>query len=70
MQNLIKVHGHKGLSRDAETGGIVNTDRDALLSARRRRKEVLEEKNRISKLEGEVERLTALVEKLLENSEK
>lgn len=63
---LIQVEGHKGLRREERTRAIVNTDREALLAARRRKEQVLKEKERVNNLEAKIERLEKLIESLLE----
>lgn len=67
--DLVKVEGYQGLSRDLTTGAIVNTNRQALLAARRRKQEFLEKDQRLKELEAKVERLTEALEKILEEKE-
>lgn len=64
---LAKVDGHSSLSRDLRTQGIVNTDRAAMLAARKRKEQALREQGRVSELEEKIARLESLVERLLED---
>lgn len=62
---LVKVEGAPGLRRDTQSGAIINTDRDALLAARSVKARKLAEQETIKTLEDKVERLEALLNKLL-----
>lgn len=64
-QTLIKVEGMPGLCREAQSGGVINTDREALLAARRLKEQKLAEREKLENLEAKVERLEALLNKLL-----
>jgi len=57
------------LSKDAVSGGVVNTDRAALVAARQRKKSILEDKDKIKKLEDELNTLKGLVQKLIGESD-
>lgn len=50
----LKVEGYSDLYRDSSSQAIYSTDRDALLAAKRRKKEILAEKQRLDKLEEDV----------------
>jgi len=66
MNNLLHVEGIPGLRKDAQSGGVLNTDREALLAARQLKEQKLGEKAHIDNLEKKVDRLEALLNQLLE----
>lgn len=66
MTDLLRVEGLPALRKDARSGAVINTDREALLEARRIRDQKLKEREHITKLEEKVDRLEALLNKLLE----
>jgi hypothetical protein len=66
MNDLLHVEGIPGLRKDAQSGGVLNTDRDALLAARELQARKLNEKAHIDNLEKKVERLEGLLNQLLE----
>lgn len=63
---LLQIEGNPSLSKDAQTGGVINTDREALMAARRLKDERLAEINKVKNLESKVDELTELVKRLLE----
>lgn len=65
--SLLHVEGLPGLRKDARSGGILNTDREALLEARRLKERKLNEQQHITNLENKVEMLEAMLNKLLED---
>jgi hypothetical protein len=69
MDNLQKIEGYSSLRKDAQTSAVVNTDREALLMARKRRDQVLAEKQQITTLEDKVAELEKLVRQLLEGKQ-
>lgn len=66
MNDLLHVEGIPGLRKDAQTGGVLNTDRDALLAARALKEQKLNEKAHLENLEKKVDRLEGLLNQLLE----
>lgn len=67
--NLIKVEGHNSLRKDAQTGAVVNTDRESLMAARRRRDAILAEREKVKSLEDKVAQLESLLNKIIESSQ-
>jgi len=63
---LYKVEGHAGIQKDVNTGAVLNTDREALLAARRRREAIIAERSKVKSLEEKVETLERLLNELLE----
>lgn len=66
MIKPLKVKGHDKLSKDAQSGGIINNDTDSLAAARAARRKILEDKQKISSLEQRVSDLEAMFKRLLE----
>lgn len=64
--SLLHVEGLPDLRKDAQTGGVLNTDREALLAARQLKQQKLDEKAHIDNLEKKVDRLETLLNQLLE----
>lgn len=62
---MIKVKGHPDLYRDSTSNGIYNSDRDSLLIAKRRKKEILDEKQRIDNIENEVKEIKDTMKEIL-----
>lgn len=68
MAKYLKVDGHPGLVRDAESGAILNINtheiekRKVLRSAKRK------ERERVDKLESEIGEIKSLLQQLLEKS--
>lgn len=62
----LKVEGHSNLYRDSSSGGIYNSDRTGLMAAKRRKKELMEEKKRIETLENEVKDIKTSLDMILE----
>tara|TARA_Y100000389_G_C17444048_1_gene510450 strand:- start:237 stop:446 length:210 start_codon:yes stop_codon:yes gene_type:complete len=64
----INVDGHKGLVRDKSNGAILNTNKEEIEAARKRKAERLSKEKEIIDLKNEVHdiknMLTKLVEKL------
>ena len=54
MSNYLKVEGHDSLVRDPSTMAIVNTDRNALIAYQKKKQKLLDEKERISRHEQEI----------------
>ena len=65
MRNLLRVDGHDKLSKDAQTGGVVNTDVDGLNAARAAKRKLLESRNKIESLEDRVKKLESLIEQII-----
>lgn len=65
--DLLHVEGMPALRKDAQSGAVINTDREALLAARRLKEARLAEQDKVKNLEEKVDRLTALLEQLLED---
>lgn len=64
--HLLHVEGFSGLRKDAQSGGILNTDREALLMARQLKERKLNERAHLENLERKVERLEGILSQLLE----
>lgn len=64
--DLLKVEGHNSLRKDAQTGAVVNTDRESLIAARRRRDAILAEREKVKTLEDKVAKLESLIQQLIE----
>lgn len=62
----LKVEGHSDLYRDPTTQGIYNTDRAALLTAKRIKKEKLEEKQRLDKMEEKISTIESTMTSILD----
>ena len=64
----INVEGHKGLVRDKSSGAILNTNKEEIEAARKRKAERLSKEKEIIDLKNEVHdiknMLTKIVEKL------
>lgn len=65
MMDLLHVEGIPSLRKDAQTGGVINNDREALLAARRLKESRLAEIGKVKDLESRVDELTELVNRLL-----
>lgn len=63
---LHKVEGHASIQKDVNTGAVLNTDREALLAARRRREAILAERNKVKSLEEKIDILERALNELLE----
>lgn len=62
---MLKVKGHPDLYRDSTSNGIINSDREALLIAKRRKQEILQEKQRIDNIEIEVKEIKDTLKEIL-----
>ncbi len=62
---MLKVKGHPDLYRDSTSKGIINSDREALLIAKRRKQEILQEKQRIDNIEMEVKEIKDTLKEIL-----
>ncbi len=66
--SYIKIEGHKGFVRDKRSGAIINTNKEEIEAARRRKAERLNKDKELSDLKDEVsdikKMLTKIVEKL------
>ena len=66
--NYVKVEGHKGYIRDKSSGAILNTNKEEIEAARKRKAERLDKDRELSDLKDEVsdikKMLTKIVEKL------
>lgn len=64
----VKVEGHKGYIRDKSSGAILNTNKEEIEAARKRKAERLSKDRELSDLKDEVsdikKMLTKIVEKL------
>lgn len=63
--DLINIEGIPSLCKDAQTGGVINNDREALLAARRLKEARLAEIDKVKNLESKVDELTELVKRLI-----
>lgn len=57
MKNLIPVEGKPNLYRDKNTGAIINTDTIAYKQHLKHTQNILQEKNRIDKIETDVQEI-------------
>lgn len=64
MGNLVKVEGHGSLRKDAQTSAVVNIDKEALIAAKKRKKAILDEKDRIVNLEARIQKLEKIIAQL------
>lgn len=62
---MLKVKGHPDLYRDTTSNGIYNSDRESLLVAKRRKMEILNEKQRIDNIENEVKEIKDTMKEIL-----
>tara|TARA_B100000965_G_C19587052_1_gene756223 strand:- start:1239 stop:1448 length:210 start_codon:yes stop_codon:yes gene_type:complete len=66
--NYVKVEGHKGYIRDKSSGAILNTNKEEIEAAKKRKAERLSKDRELSDLKDEVsdikKMLTKIVEKL------
>lgn len=62
----LKVEGHSNLYRDSSSGSIYNSDRNGLMAAKRRKKELMAEKERIETLENDVKEIKSSIDAILE----
>ena len=66
--SYIKIEGHKGFVRDKKSGAIINTNKEEIEAARKRKAERLNKDKELSDLKDEVsdikKMLTKIVEKL------
>jgi len=62
---MLKVKGHPDLYRDSTSNSIINSDREALLIAKRRKQEILQEKRRIDNIEMEVKEIKDTLKEIL-----
>lgn len=63
--DLIQVEGNPALRKDAQTGAVINNDREALLAARRLKDQRLAEINKVNELEDKVAKMELLLKQLL-----
>ena len=71
--DLLKVDGHAGLARDAQSGAIININKREAEAARERRKKKLEAKTKkemleqqVNTLQSEVSDIKVMLTKILE----
>ena len=67
---MIRVEGHNNLYRDPKSNAIVNTNKEQIRRAREARKKAIAERDRIDRLEEKVDKLTELMEALLNGIDK
>lgn len=60
-----RVKGHDGLMKNTSNGAVINTDSAALRAFKARREAERAHNDRIEKLENKVDKLTELLEKLV-----
>ena len=61
-----KIIDHRSLEKDMKTGTIINTNRTAYLEALQRANRAQEDKDKLEKLEQEVNDIKQLLVKILE----
>lgn len=66
MRTLVKVQGHDKLSKDAQSGGVINNDLDGLKAAKAAKQKILESQNKIDSLEQRINQLEELFKRALE----
>lgn len=59
------VAGHTGLVKDLGNGAVINTDRSGLAAFRAAKRAEMQKDRRIAELEERVDKLTNLLEKLV-----
>lgn len=66
--SYVKIEGHKGFVRDKKSGAVINTNREEIEAAKKRKADRLNRDKELSDLKDEVsdikEMLTKIVEKL------
>lgn len=66
--NYVKIEGHKGFVRDKKSGAVINTNREEIEAAKKRKADRLNKDKELSDLKDEVsdikKMLTKIVEKL------
>ncbi len=61
-----QVEGRSDLFRDTESGAILNNDRSAYMSYKKRQQQRLNEMNRIEKIENEIDEIKSLLHKVID----
>lgn len=64
MQKYLIVEDRQNLVRDSLTGAIINSDNDSLTKAQQLARKAYEEKNRLTKLEQQVNRQEQTLEEI------
>lgn len=64
---MIPVEGHNGLYRDEKSNAIINMDDKAYNEYLNSKNKLIEDRNRLSQLEDEIQEIKQLLIKLLEN---
>jgi len=64
--NYIPVEDHPTLFRDRNTGAIINIDKNKAIKARKKREEILAEKQEVESLKAEVAEIKDMLKQLLE----
>lgn len=67
MRNLIPVKDHPDLARDAETGMIVNINKDKHRQHLENVERIKKEKEEIESLKTDVQQIKMMLQQLLEN---
>lgn len=66
--SYVKIEGHRGFVRDKKSGAIINTNKEEIEAAKKRKAERLNKDKELSDLKNEVsdikKMLTKIVEKL------
>jgi len=66
--SYVKIEGHKGFVRDKKSGAVINTNREEIEAAKKRKADRLNKDKELSDLKDEVsdikKMLTKIVEKL------
>lgn len=65
MDKLIKVKDSLTLHRNMESGAIVNTSADDYNKYIMRKEKMMQEKNRVAKLEKDVEEIKSMLQQLM-----
>ncbi len=66
MDGFLKVEGHSGLVKNRKTGVVLNINEIEIKSAKKRKKKKQELQEEVTDLRAQVEKLTSVIEQLLE----
>lgn len=65
MSKLLKIEGHESLCKEAQSGGIINTDLVGLAAARKAKQKIIESQAKIDTLESRIDRLELLLQSMM-----
>jgi len=64
--SYIKIEGHKGFVRDKRSGAIINTNREEIEAAKKRKAERLNKDKELDNLKDEVSDIKKMLTKIIE----